>query len=142
MAKGQQRDPKREAFWRGVLAQFPKSGLSVRAFCHWQKVSEPAFYAWRRTIRERDAERSEARKSKPKRRAVRPAFVPVVVHEARPGDGNVSSLVRDDPTRNADGGLAVELRGGRVLRLPVTTTTERLAELIRAVESVPAEARP
>jgi hypothetical protein len=140
MAKGQQRDPEREAFWRGVLARFPKSGLSVRAFCQRQKVTEPAFYSWRRVIRERDAERSEARK--PKRRPARPTFVPVVVREELPGDGNGVSLVRDDPARSAEGGLAVELRGGRVLRLPVTTTAERLVELIRAVESVPVEARP
>ena len=52
-----QRDPKLEAFWRGVLAKFRDSGVSVRAFCRREKVTEPAFYAWRRIIRERDAQR-------------------------------------------------------------------------------------
>ncbi len=118
MAKGQQRNLKKEAFWRGVLARFAKSGLSVRAFCRREKVTEPAFYAWRRVVGERDAQRREAA----------PAFVPLVV--------------RDEPVPAADAGITVELRGGRILRLPMTIVAERLAELVRAVESVATEGRP
>ena len=47
------RDPGREAFWRQTLANFGKSGLSVREFCRREKLHESAFYAWRRTIKER-----------------------------------------------------------------------------------------
>ncbi|HEX4000847.1 MAG TPA: hypothetical protein VHX65_20030 [Pirellulales bacterium] len=50
-----QRDPGRERFWREALAQFGGSGLSVREFCRREKLGEPLFYAWRRTIAERDA---------------------------------------------------------------------------------------
>ena len=52
MAKRQQRDPKREALWRGVLARFDTSGLTVRRFCAQERVTEPSFYAWRRVIRD------------------------------------------------------------------------------------------
>ncbi len=45
MAKGQQRDVKREAFWRGVLARFAKSGMSILAFCRSEKVTEATLYA-------------------------------------------------------------------------------------------------
>src|SRR5262249_41783858 len=31
-----------------------RSGLSVRAFCAQQQVSEPSFYAWRRCLAERE----------------------------------------------------------------------------------------
>ena len=50
MAKGQQRDPAREAKWRTILARHGKSGLSVRAFCRREGLTESAWYAWRRTI--------------------------------------------------------------------------------------------
>lgn len=118
MAKGQQRNVKKEAFWRGVLARFAGSGLSVRAFCRREKVTEPAFYAWRRVVGERDSQRGQAA----------PAFVPL--------------MVRDESAPVTDAGIIVELRGSRVLRLPAAVTAERLAELIRAVESVATEARP
>jgi len=128
MAKGQQRDPKREAFWRRILAKFGKSGLSIRAFCRQEKVTEPAFYAWRRVIQERDAERAQSggpkRTLAPRRKPQREpaAFVPVVL--------------RDAPGPHVEAGIAVELRGGRVFRLPTMIAAERLAELVRAVEQV------
>jgi hypothetical protein len=122
MAKGQQRDPKREAFWRGVLGRFGKSGLSVRGFCRREKLSEPSFYAWRSVIRERDAERRprEVHRRRPRRESA-PAFVPIVV--------------RDEPAARDDGAITVQWPGGRSLRLPLTIKAERLAELVRTMEA-------
>jgi hypothetical protein len=37
------------------MRQWRRSGLSVRAFCEKQGLSEPSFYAWRRTLAARDA---------------------------------------------------------------------------------------
>jgi hypothetical protein len=116
MANGK-RDSKREAFWRGVLARQRESGISVRAFCRREKVSEPSFYAWRRVVCQRDQQRS------------RPAFVPLVVSEYQ--DGNAAELI------------TIDLRGGRVLRLPACIAADRLAELVHAIEAVPVqEAKP
>ena len=108
MAK-QQRDLAKERFWREVLARQAASGLSGRAFCRQEQLAESAFYAWRRTIAWRDGDANR----------VPPAFVPVVV--------------TDRSTR--DTSLALELSGGRVLRLPQSIPIERLAELIVALES-------
>jgi len=47
-------DPQRDWFWREVLARYRASGLSVRVFCAEAGLSEPSFYAWRRTIARRD----------------------------------------------------------------------------------------
>lgn len=47
------RDPERERFWRDAVAGQRKSGLSVRAFCRQRGLNEPNFYAWRRTLDER-----------------------------------------------------------------------------------------
>jgi hypothetical protein len=83
MSTTNQRSSSKEQFWREVLQQWSRSGLSVRAFCARQGVSEPSFYAWRRTLRQREAE------------ALR--FVPVrVVSEAKPsapGDGSVELVL-------------------------------------------------
>jgi hypothetical protein len=38
-----------------MMRLWRSSGLSVRAFCEEQGFSQPSFYAWRRTLAERDA---------------------------------------------------------------------------------------
>ncbi len=73
------RDASKERFWRDMLRRFVASGLSVRAFCKRERLTESAFYAWRRTI---DA-RSHTGSS-------RPSFVPAVMTSTFPRPiGNV-----------------------------------------------------
>jgi transposase len=50
------RDAEKETFWREVVQRHAASGVSVRAFCREQQLIESAFYAWRRTIAERDGQ--------------------------------------------------------------------------------------
>ena len=116
-------DPKRENFWRDVLARFGTSGLSVRAFCRQERLSEPAFYAWRRTIAQRDGQ-ATSRRASPRHSARQqpkpPAFLPLVMR-----DGLVPL-----PTP----AVCIELRGGRTLRLPESIEAERLAAIVHALE--------
>lgn len=56
MAKGKQRDVRKEQQWRERFRQWRSSGLTVRAFCEERRLSQPSFYAWRRVLAERDAE--------------------------------------------------------------------------------------
>jgi transposase-like protein len=116
MARGQ-RDPARERFWREALRRRKASGLTVRAFCARQQLAETAYHAWRRILRERDAEPRQA--SVPT--APAPAFVPVVV--------------RDDRREPAGGQIVVELRGGRSMRLPASMPVEQVARIVRAIEA-------
>ena len=120
MARGQ-RDPRRERFWRDVLRRQKGSGLTVRAFCAREQLAETAFHAWRRILRERDAEGRQGRAVPPAAAAPAPAFVPVVVREAE----------RSEP---ADGRIVIDLRGGRVMRLPASIPADRLAAIVRAIE--------
>ena len=106
-----QRDAEKERRWREVLGRQASSGLSVREFCKRERLTESQFYAWRRTIAERDDEPSKA-----------PSFVPVVVSDQVPSDGSI----------------AIELVGGHVLKLPATTPAAWLAELVQALEVKPA----
>jgi hypothetical protein len=133
MAKGQQRDLKREAFWRRALARFNTSGLSVRGFCARERLTEPCFYAWRRVIRQRDAEQEQSR----------PAFVPVVVGDAVvQGESDASGIVVE--LGNAPGTRSL------TLRLPAAMPVRQVAELVHAIAAAPApisgsivtEARP
>jgi hypothetical protein len=71
----QQRDLAREQHWRSLVSEWRASGSSVREFCRQRAVTEPQFYAWRRTLAERDVQTMRRRHAKRK-----PAkFVPVTV---------------------------------------------------------------
>jgi hypothetical protein len=111
MATAKIRIKKREATWRRVLAGHAGSGMSIRAYCAKQRVKEPAFYWWRAELARRDAAAKDAAKPKA-------AFVPVEV--------KAPAVVGTD-------GISIELRGGRMLRLPVMAVA-RVAELVRAIE--------
>jgi transposase-like protein len=69
MAAAKARDSGLERRWRERMAQFARSGLSIRAFCARHRISEPSFYAWRRELAERDRDAANAA----------PTFVPVTV---------------------------------------------------------------
>ena len=49
------RSAEKESFWRLALEEFGKSGLSIRAYCRREGLSEPSFYSWRRVLGRRDA---------------------------------------------------------------------------------------
>lgn len=122
----QRRDPEREAFWRGALKRFDGSGLSVRAFCQRERLTESAFYAWRRTIAQRDGKRQQ--RGKPQRQTPgRPNFLPLRVTD------RVSRHTAHETEPEAS--ITIELAGGRLLRLPVSLPAVRLAELVCALES-------
>jgi transposase len=111
-----QRDAAKERYWRGVVQRHAASGLGVRAFCRQQGLAESAFYAWRRTIQQRDAAaRSESKATLPNDAQ---AFVPVVVTGA-PREPNI----------------VMELAGGRVLRVQPPVSPGWLAELLHALEA-------
>jgi hypothetical protein len=132
MAK-QQRDLAKEAHWRGVFQQFAASGLSVRGFCRRESLSEANFYAWRRTLAERDQPYDDraGTASSPTPPPHAPAFVPVRLAPAR-------ASVREsaiEPGFSHGSSLALELTNGRLLRLPLTTSPVWLAELLLALEA-------
>ncbi len=115
MARGQ-RDPTRERFWRETLRRHKGSGLTVRAFCATEQLAETAFHAWRRILRERDAERRQVLPV-----ALAPAFVPMVV--------------REEQREAAAADVVIDLRGGRAMRLPASMPVEHVARLVQAIEA-------
>jgi len=102
------RDVAKERFWRRVVERWRRAGISIRAFCRRESLSEPSFYAWRRELRRRDHEKTSVRS--------RPAFVPVRVAASAPF-------------------LELVLAAGRVLRVPPGFDGPTLREVVAALET-------
>ena len=47
------RDVKKEKFWREKMAEYEKSGLTVRELCARDDLREVQFYYWRRELKDR-----------------------------------------------------------------------------------------
>jgi transposase-like protein len=111
MSRGNPRDPSKEQFWRRMLRQWRRSGLSVRAFCQQHDLTEANFYAWRRTLADRDAETV--------------SFVPVqVLPPPQP-------LSTPDPAAT---GLELLLPGRRILRIGPAFDAPTLRRLLDLLE--------
>jgi hypothetical protein len=105
--------PQTVSRWQAVVADFASSGLAVGEFCRARGVCEQSFYAWRKRLSQGDA------------LSAGPSFVPVVVQ-----GGSVGGCEPGDAC------ASIELRGGRVLRLPVSMPAARMAELVCALEGL------
>lgn len=117
MAK-KQRDVAKERRWREVMRRFARSKLSVRAFCQSEKLAESAFYFWRRELAQRDG-KAPASQQMLNAAPTLPNFLPARVTDAALHQASI----------------ALELIGGRVLRLPASMPVQRIAELVLALEA-------
>ena len=124
MARRPQRDRSKEQHWRHHLTAWRRSGLTVRAYCRAQGLSEPSFYAWRRTLLERrhthPADRT-ADPTHPSPTAAASAFLPVRL---------VDPLAVTPP-------VEVVLRGGRLLRVTPGFSPATVRELVAVLEDLP-----
>jgi hypothetical protein len=160
MAK-RERNLAKERRWREAIEGQASSGHSVRAYCRREGLAESAFYFWRREIARRDVETPPPAKpwrpavkppnirpvtaksrSSSRRRAKSPKFLPVLVTGAASGSEKFAATAtahareRDALAPGVEReGLALELAGGRVLRLPEGIAALRLAEIVLALEA-------
>ena len=110
----------KERFWRRVVRQWRQSGLTVRDFCDEQRLAEPSFYSWRRTIAERDQHAARTRRRAGNGRAdSRPTFVPVRVVPA---------------TSASSAPLEIVLNQVRVVRVPPGFDAATLRQLLAVLE--------
>jgi len=109
MAYGRTRDEQKERQWRRWIGEWQASGLSVRAFCQRRGLTVASFYAWRRVLQRRDAERAR--------------FVPVQV------------LADAVPTQAT--ALEVVLSDGRTVRVAPGFDAATLRQLLAVLEGRP-----
>jgi transposase len=126
MARGATRDRGKERSWRRTLGQWRRSGQSVRDFCLEHDLSEPSFYAWRRTIAERDRQ-SASRNGRAD-----------VVRQQRPSDADsldkpIFIPLHVVPATTAPP-LEVVLGQGRVIRVPAGFDAATLRQLLGVLE--------
>jgi transposase len=109
MAHGRARDEQKERQWRRWIGEWQTSGLSVRAFCQRRDLIVASFYAWRRVLQRRAAEKA--------------VFVPVqVVADA------VSTPI---------GPLEVVLTDGRTVRVAPGFDAATLRQFLAVLEGRP-----
>lgn len=120
MPRAGERDQHKERLWRRLIGQWQRSGLTARAFCSQGRVSEASFYAWRRTIRQRDQQgRFEPGGQGARRSSSKPIFVPVQVVPA---------------TAVSAAALEVVLGHGRSVRVGPGFDATTLRQLLAVVE--------
>ena len=112
---GAPRDYGKEQFWRRLLRLWQNSGRTVRAFCAEHGVSEASFFAWRRTIAER-----EQRPAAPPDASA--AFVPL----------RVIATPTPEPARSFE----VVLNDDRVVRVPAGFDPASLRQLLAILHEV------
>jgi hypothetical protein len=126
MSRRGERDRSKERFWRTMVRQWRQSDLSIRDFCAEHQLAEPNFYAWRRTIAQRDLEARRQRGHGERRRAKAAQAVFVPVH------------VTDLPGLPAVPALEVVFSRGRILRVPGGFDAVTLRQLLAVLEETPA----
>jgi transposase-like protein len=120
---GAPRDHGKERFWRRLFQLRRRSGSTIRAFCAEHGVSEASFFAWRRTIAERDRQpptRPNDQRDAPHRQ---PAFVPLRI---------VPPPAIAPTSRPA--AFEVVLPGDRVVRVPAGFDPASLRQLLAILE--------
>jgi hypothetical protein len=109
MAHGRARDERKERQWRRWIGEWQASGLSVRAFCQRRRLTVARFYAWRRVLERRAAEKA--------------AFVPLqIVADAVPTQASA---------------LEVVLTDGRTVRVAPGFDAATLRQLLAVLEGRP-----
>jgi len=117
MANGKGRDRQREARWRRIVREQGQSGLGVREFCSRSKLTETAFYFWRRELKRRQAQQEQRRAAEP---PSAPAFVAVRVDE--------------QSATHAGGRIEIELSGGRRVHVVAPVDRQALTDVLAVME--------
>jgi transposase-like protein len=118
MRKGKPRDPHKEQHWRTLLDRWQHSGLTIADFCRRHRLALASFYAWRRTLQQRDRTVNANATTHP------PTVTFVPLH------------VCPDP-HPSHAALELVFGNGRVLRIPAGCAPEAVRALLTVLEEPP-----
>jgi hypothetical protein len=123
--KGPRRNLEKQRFWQRAVAQWRRSGQSVRDYCRGKALSEPSFYAWRRELGLRRVSSPRTRRQAADRGPA--SFLPV----------RVVAAASASPTAADAGGVEIVLDQRRTLRVRAGFDRQTLAEVLSVLEARP-----
>ena len=114
------RDVEKERYWRRVIGEAARSGISIRRFCQQRKLKESQFYWWQRELKKRQEARAlgSGMRSKPAGVAGQATF----------------ALVSEDGGEVGSAGIELVLRDGRRLRISKGVDEETLRTVVGVLE--------
>ena len=115
-------------FWKFVFAEHVRSGLSVRAFCQREGVSEPSFYQWRKKLAV-----NENSSSRPVPEAS-PNFLPVTVVDATDDRVRSTASVEIESTIQLDAQIVTP--SGYQVQLSNAAQASLILQSLLAIERV------
>lgn len=146
------RDLERESLWRGRVFAQGSSGVSVRAYCAAQGLSESSFHYWKRELKRREGERAGAvggaagsrgcveGAGASEGRGGRHASAPGVGGRAGRSPGRSMGLFAEvcvrGAARSAQGGVEVVLGAERRIRVGADFDEETLRRVVSALEAM------
>jgi transposase-like protein len=114
--KNAARSAAKETCWRERLQSQAESGISVRAFCRREGLSEPSFYSWRRELGKRDRQRAAGTKCLPTSSAA----------------GSAGLVAVDVIGVLGEAMLEIAINGGVMIRLREEASAETLERVLSA----------
>lgn len=129
MARSRRSTDKRD-FWQLVFQEYANSGLSIRAFCEREGLSEPSFYAWRKRMTANETVGSATASDDV---AVDRRLIPVRIV----AEDQSETVVKQSSTP-----MEIRTPSGYTLRLDENVEIRRLSELLDVLVSVQGEAAP
>ena len=113
----------KEEFWRLVIEEQRNSGLTARAFCRREGISEASFYGWRTRLNKRDGHTNEGGGQQ---------LVPVQIVDSG-GQKSQSRLVAGRSVAPASRTVEVVTPSGFLVRFDEFIEPTRLAELVGGI---------
>ena len=114
------RDVEKERYWRRVIVEAARSGISIRRFCQQRKLKESQFYWWQRELKKREQAC---------------AFGGGNTSKATKDAGQATfALVSEDGGEVASAGIELVLRDGRRLRISKGVDEQTLRTVVGVLE--------
>ena len=118
--KQKRRDVDNERYWRKVIGEAARSGVSIRQFCRQRRLKESQFHWWQRKLKERQqaCALESRRRSKSTKATGQATF----------------ALVSDEPRELGSAGIELVLRDGRRVRIGKGVDEETLRTVVAVLE--------
>lgn len=114
------RDVEKERYWRKVIGEAARGGVSIRRFCQQRRLKQSQFYWWQRELEKRQQARILASQGGGK-----------AGKEAKPA---TFALVSEDEREVGSAGIELVLRDGRRLRIGKGVDEETLRTVMGVLE--------